>query len=406
MVINIKISEKIKDNKFFFVIFGVLTLSSVFYLTDREFTNIVSSYYTPLYAANYDCGFSSRLFIGSVFSLFFKDKISLSAITATLLVVYYIVCFLLSLLINNYLKKSDIKKPVGVYITFLVLSPVFVAMLKYLGTTDVFLLLFLIASFFVIDKKYLRWLLPVFCIIALATHEFFAVMYLPVIAFAVFEQFAKKPDKTNLIYLIFCALTCGAGAVYFLIFGRETMAMSSSEMIDFVKSRLDLQGGEFPDFYIRGAYFWEGEEATLNYQRNLLGYVQYAFDEFVSKNYKEIALALISNFLSAAPLMFVLTKAVRYEKNTMQKLGLVCAFAVPFISTFLLFMSTDVARHSQHFIVNVIFIILFLVKEQNTAFRYSLDGLMQKISSRKLLCGAVGVLILLTVFSGVLIWIN
>ncbi len=397
-----KISEKIKENKIFFVVFGILTVTSAVYLADKEFSSLMSTYYASLYAVNYTCGFNSRLLIGSIFSLFYKDQISYTAIVTVLLVAYFLMCFLFSLFVNSYLKKRKNDLPVSIYIVFLILNPVNVAFLKFFGTTDIFWMFLIIPAFLVIDKKYLRWLTPVCCVIGLAIHEFFAVIYMPLIAFAIFYQYAKNPKTSNLIYLIGSALLCGAASVYFLIFSKGTLTMTSAEMIEYAQSRLDLHGKTLSEFYIKGAFFWEGNEHSFDYQRNVLGYVQYWLDKFTSDDIKNLICNIIADFLAASPFMYLLFKSIKNEKKALKKFSLFCFALVPFISSFLFLMSTDTMRFSQHFIINIILATLFFIKEKDATFEQSYNTLINKVSADKATFAVIGLLIATIILSGVL----
>ncbi len=397
-----KVLEKIKENKIFFVIFGVLVGSSLLYIVDKNFENLMRSYYASLYVVNFGCGFSSRLLIGSIFSLFFKDRLSISTITTILLIIYFVMCFCLSLFVNNRLKKTAYDKTAGTYILFLALCPVFMGFLQYFGTTDVFWIFLVIASFLVVDKKYLRWLVPVFCVVALAIHEFFAVAYLPAIAFAVFYQYAKKPNISGLIYIIFCALLCGAAAVYFLIFSKGTITMTSDEMLKYVLNRIDLQGRGYSDFYVLGTFFWENTDKSLVYEQNLLGYIKYGFDVITNGSLKTILLYIVSNVLSTIPFIYVILKSIKNEKNALKKFSFIIPVLILFISNFLLFMSTDIDRFSQHFLINIIFILLFLIKEKDITFEESYNGLLEKVNSNKAIFAFFGLIIATIILSGVL----
>ncbi len=402
-----KIIEKIKENKIFFVVFGILVVTSVIYLSQKEFLDIMKSYYAPLYVVNFDCGFSSRLLIGAIFSLFFEDKLSLSAIITVLLVVYFLMCFCLSLFINNRLKKTQYETNIGTYIALFMLCPVNIAFLRYFGTTDMFWIFLVIASFLVVDKKYLRWLVPVFCVIGLAIHEVFIAAYLPIIAIAIFYQFLKNPKINNFIFLLFCALIIGVFSVYFLFIGDNTMKMTSDEMVRFAIERLETNGFEIPEWYMRSIFFWEVDDIpkytdTFSFR----GYLEYNFRYFILNRggtLKEIFFQSVSNILLSMPFFFVFIKLLKKEKHSAKKLTLICSIFIPVVSTVLLFFSTDTERFSQHYILNILFMILFFIKEKDTAFEQGYNDLMAKIDANKTVFAFLGLIIASIVLSGVLI---
>ncbi|MBR5262299.1 MAG: hypothetical protein IKV49_00620, partial [Clostridia bacterium] len=201
---TMKLIEKSKENKIFFITFILLCLTSLNFILQRDFTQLVDSDYYPLYVVNYDCGFSSRLLVGAVFSLFFGEALSIQALTAVLYGIYILLCLSLSIFINNYLKNTDFEM-LGIYAAFMIVSPAFTSILNYFGILDIFWFFCAMGALAVINKKGLRWLVPVFCIIGLAIHEVFLTTYMPVIAIAVLYQLIKKPCAANYAFAAVCA---------------------------------------------------------------------------------------------------------------------------------------------------------------------------------------------------------
>ncbi len=388
-----KISEKIKENKLFFIIFGLMTISSVIYLSELELISLVDPFYPPLYVINYDCGFSSRLLVGAVFSLFFKESLDIVVLTRILLAIYFIMCFCISLFINNYLKNTEYTQGIGIYISLIVLSPVFLAFLKYLGTTDMFWIFLVLASLAVVNKKYLRWFVPVFCVISLAIHEIFAVTYLPLIAIAVLYQFIKQPKLNNFVFIASCALIVGAAAVYFIFIGDGTMKMTSDTMVEFASNRLDMHKGSISDYYLRSIFFWEtdGVEAYSG----LSGFLQYNYNTFIQSDngsFSRILTRIVSDIITAVPFFYLIVKSARLEKNIGKKFIFICSAIAAVPSLAILFFSTDTERYSLHFILNIIFLILFFIKEKDFTFNESYKNFVEKVKTKKFLIPVLAVL--------------
>lgn len=391
----------IKENKIFFVTFGILMLVSAEYLAQKDVVEYMDNYYFPLYVINYDCGFSSRLLVGSIFSLFFGETLNAATIVRLVLCIYVIVCFLLSMFINNYLKNTKYEY-IAVYSVFLTIVPSMVAFLRYLGTLDLFLMGLLFASLLFVDKKGLRWLTPILCAVCFAIYELFATTYLPVMAVAVFYQFAKEKSIANFVYIAASALIVGTAAIYFLFIGDHTLTMTSDQMVEFARGRLDSVGSGFSDLYLRSVFFWEAP-GTDEYS-GFLGYIQYNFNVFTmtsSSAIKENIFFFISNTLVAVPYLYLIGKAFKKAEKPIMKFIFFCCFSTfPFMFINLL-LSTDTDRFSMHFILSSLLLILFFIKERNSAISTAYDEIIQKIDKNKALFAIMGLSAIRVVLSGV-----
>ena len=315
-----KILNHFKENKIFYITFGMLMFVSFEYLVQKEVIHYLDNYYFPLYVINYDCGFCSRLLVGSVFSLFFGDTLDVLILNKFLLCFYIFVCFILSIFINNSLKNTKYDKTLGLYTFFIVISPVMLAYLRFLGTLDLFWLPFVILSFLVVDKKGWRWLVPFFCAVSLCLYELFVTTYLPVMAIIVFYQFVKKPSRANFIYIAVSAVVVGAATIYFLIIGDSTMKMTSDQMVEFARNRLDATGSTFDDFYLRSTFFWELPDVEK--YSGFLGYIKYNFEIFTAGDasaLKGIFFFAFSNTITAVPFLYMIAKSFRKADKPIKK---------------------------------------------------------------------------------------
>lgn len=396
-----RISDKIKENKIFFITFILITITSLYYLIGKDFLQLIDNYYFPLYVINYDCGYCSRLLVGAVFSLFFKDTLDVDILANVLIVVYALMCFFFSLFVNNHLKKTNFEG-VGIYAVFMVISPVFLSFLRFLGIVDVFWLFFVMGALWAVNKKGWRWLVPLFCIIGLAIHELFATTYLPVIAIAVLYQFIKKPDVPNFIFIAVCAIIVGATAIYFLFIGDNTMKMTSDEMSQFARERLAANGSNFDDFYLRSVFFWETEHVE-NYE-GFLGYLQYGLNisSMHNKSYvKEIIFFVLSNLLTSIPFIYLIVKSTKKETSPAKKFIYFCCLMPIPLSIAHLFLSTDTDRFSIHWLMAILFILLFFIKEKEESFYETYDEAKKNLSENKIALAFFGIAVARIVLSGV-----
>lgn len=397
-----KVLNHFKENKIFYITFSMMMFVSFEYLVQKEVIHYLDNYYFPLYVINYDCGFCSRLLVGTVFSLFFGDKLDVLVLNNILLCVYIMACFILSIFINNCLKNTKYDKTLGLYTFFIVISPVMLAYLRFLGTLDLFWLPFVILSLFVVDKKGWRWLVPVFCAIALCIYELFVTTYLPVMAIIVFYQFAKKPNTSNFIYIAFCAVFVGAATLYFLILGDSTMKMTSDQMVEFARNRLDETGSTFDDFYLRSAFFWELPHVEK--YSGFLGYIKYNFEIFTAGDasaLKAIFFFVISNTITAVPFLYMIAKSFRKADKPIKKFTYLCCFSTYAFMFVNLLLSTDTDRFSLHFLWASLLLLMFFVREKDNAFGESYDETLEKLGKNKAIFIIVGLAVTRIVLSGV-----
>ncbi len=396
-----KTAGKIKENKVFFTTFTLLIVTGLTFILQRDISTLVDNYYYPLYVINYDCGFSSRLLVGAVFSLFFKDTLDIDILTGVLLGVYVAFCFCLSLFVNNHLKKTDFEA-VGVYVAFMTVSPAFVSLLNYFGVIDIFWFFCVMGALCVVGKKGWRWLVPVFCTIGLAVHEVFLTTYLPVIAIAVLYQFIKNPKASSFVFVAVCAVIVGISAVYFLILGDSTMKMTSDEMIQFARDRLDVNGKNFDEFYLRSIFFWEVTDGT-GYE-GFSGYLKYGFDKFIINNnsmIQSIVYFTVSNILVLSPIIYVLCKSFGKEKNYGRKFIYFCSLMTTPLFILQLLFSTDTERFSMHWLLSVLFLLLFFVKEKDETLCNVCEQTKIRISENKTILAFYGIAVARIVLSGV-----
>lgn len=397
-----KALKRIKENKIFFLTFGMLMIVSFEYLGLKDSIHYIDNYYYPLYVINYECGYCSRLLVGAVLSLFFKDKLmDPTFIVNFLMAVYILSCFLVSLFLNNYLKKTKYEN-IAIYSFFLIITPIMVSFLRFLGTLDLFFVPLVLASLWLVDKKGWRWLVPVFCAISLCIYELFVTTYLPVMAIAVFYQFVKKPNVSNFIYIAVCAVVVGSAAIYFLFIGDGTMKMTSDQMVEFARGKVDPAARNFDDFYLRSVFFWEAPDVEK--YDGFTGYIQYNFDTYTKDDLSAIKtniFFMISNTLSALPFFYLIGKALKKAEKPLEKFIFFCSFSVfPFMLINLL-LSTDTDRFSLHFILSSLLLMMFFVKEKDSAFSDSYDESVSKLGENKTILTVVGVSLARAILSGV-----
>ena len=162
------------------------------------------------------------------------------------------------------------------------------------------------------------------------------------------------------------------------------MKMASEQMVEFARSKLDATGSDFNDGYLRATFFLE--MPNVESYSGFTGYIQYNFDVFTKNDLSAIKTNIfffICNLISAIPFLWIIAKSFRKVKKPLEKFVFFCCFSTVAFMFINLLLSTDTERFSIHFLLASLLLILFFVKEKNTAFSESYDEIMQKIDNNK-----------------------
>lgn len=330
-----------------------------------------SRYYLG-YLFDYKIGLTSRLLIGSIVDLLAKGKISESwlrgFITITYLVVFIIVTFLLGKLLRSV--NADIKTVAIFMVVFILLAKYGMWVWPiYFGIFDIFWFLFTLLAIVFLENRYLKWLIPIFCVLGLATHYTFAFIYMPLFAALIYHNMLEsKFSKSSIMLTVANFLTMGFASVYFFIFSNRTIRLNGDALIHYVHSKIDFQLDDFYDTII-GSYF-NSQPGSLAREMKmfLTGYAR-------SFELKPFLLILISVVPLIVCLMYIWTMAIKQSKNMNERLFSIFCFVLPLASLPAFIFSTDIYRLSSQFFISQFCLIFYLLYSKNQAIISSLKSL-------------------------------
>lgn len=360
-------------------------VNSVISVIGTNFGSLMKDYYASLYVVNYSCGYSSRLLIGSIFSLFFKDKLSYETIVFILLIVYFLLCLSFSLVVNKYLKHTKFEH-LKFYIVFMTATPFISGMLDFLGVVDIFWPFIMMFCLWAIDKKGLRWLVPLACVIGIAIHEYFTVTYMVPCAIMIYHQFAKKPCIANFLYVAFSAIILAGASFYFLLIGSETMKVALNELIDYINGRLYNIEIKPDNFYVDSIFYWRSKPSQLfeNSTGSYLDYIVYLPSYLTADNIYNLTSVVyyaLSLGIIFSPVVWIIIKNFRSESSPFKKLTWLLSFTPFLLGLFCQLISTDDTRFMFHYIVITAMFVLFMFKEKEELFIENYSILTKKINS-------------------------
>lgn len=207
-------------------------------------TDVNTDAYRGLLVLDYgDAGFAPRLFIGSVLSLFMKNK-SAQNLNAFLFALYIAAFVFVSLIAGALVRKTagDSQKMTVFLLALFFASPFSAAVfLPRFFSLDRLQALFALFAMLLVNKRGFRWLVPAALFMALATHHSFGFMFMPAVAIAVLYETGKSGFKKNaVLFGAACFLTMAAVSAYFYLYDGSGTFADIDEMNRVILSKSDI----------------------------------------------------------------------------------------------------------------------------------------------------------------------
>lgn len=205
------------------------------------FSPPVAVYYFP----SYKLGFINKAFIGSVFSLFTDYLTNNELIIVNIIVVFFLFT-LISIILGKAIGKSDSAfKPAVTIFTFLLLTaPLSFSSLieRHFGRLDIFLLIFTLLGLVCLKLPGIKWIIPVLCFAAVATHPGYLVTYMPALAIALlYEVYRNKYSKKSIILFSISCIVLISFFIYFQLFSPRINFASAEQLGSYFSKRTDMK---------------------------------------------------------------------------------------------------------------------------------------------------------------------
>jgi hypothetical protein len=201
------------------------------------------------YSLSYRYGFASRMFIGTI-----VDLLAGGGFISTIFVYSFafcgtlLLCFSVSVILWHIIQKSENHLPLLLLIILYLSSPISPAayfVQGNFGRMEIYIFLYALIIFAIVDKKNWRWLIPALCFMSLATHLVSVFFYMPLVFIILLYRYIKK-DKQNRsegILLIVTTVIITLSFLYFVIFSRSALVFQTeAEFANALKYRTDIPG--------------------------------------------------------------------------------------------------------------------------------------------------------------------
>lgn len=213
---------------------------------------------TPYFLSYQDFGFNSRLFVGSIIKLF-SEYISSSAIYYCIVIVIIGMNALVAATLGKVLRRSpaDGLDSMKIFLFLFLSSPFSLSFLFYgenFGRFDTYLVIITVVMMLIVRRKYLRWLVPLLCVIAVAIYQGYIMLYMPVIAIIlVYECYKNKFALSSLLLCGSSFVLVNALSIYCQYFTPRFDFKDAEAVVEYLAHRTDFKLSEimiFTEYFI------------------------------------------------------------------------------------------------------------------------------------------------------------
>lgn len=389
--------SKTKYGLCMFVLLLVQAFMNLFYANSNVFYPVfegVGEFNRLYYLVDYSMGKTSRMFVGSLVNLLNKSP-SAEWLEGFALVILLIAIVIVSVMFGIVADKTkkEIKPQLLIFAAFFCVgSFTMFPFSRYFGYIDVHMFIAAAVAVFCSFNKYLRWFVPVLCIIGSLIHNVFALMYFPMIALILLYQLItsdKKPLKAVLLVLS-VAVSLGL-TLYFTTMGYDSMVMSNEEFRELITQKSpdkDIGFGlDFLSFYFYGA-IPEGVDVTTEQLKEMSIFEMFTeMTKFTGTNQTQPS-RLVSMLITVPLILTVFwTMWIKCIKNTDQKPGkffYLCCILASLTIPILCIVSSDRIRMIQAGVITqfIVAASMFFVKDD--AFEKTMKQFREFLSNKKL----------------------
>ena len=234
------IKKKINKYEFFIFLFLIIQLLSA---SNRN----MDGHALSSYLLSYRYGFASRMFIGTIVDLLlnggFVSRIFIYGFTFSGIL---LLCFYISVILGYLIQKSE--NQLSLFILTLLylsssISPSAYFVQGNFGRMEIYIFLFILIVFSVIDKKLWRWFIPALCFMSIATHLVSIFFYMPLVFIILVYKFITKDNKNKKegILLISTTAIIILSFLYFVIFSKSALKFQNEdEFVNVLKNKTDI----------------------------------------------------------------------------------------------------------------------------------------------------------------------
>ncbi len=369
------------------------------------------------HVVDYSFGIRSNILPGAIFYGIFGEHASQKNATAyeTLLMLafFFGMAILLEKVLLNFEKQYRIK---GFLLILFFLSGAFTfaSFTDELGMLDAYWLYFSLVFFYILENKFLRWLIPVLFVLSLAVHFSSVLNYLILFSIVLLYRISDESEKMiRYIYSIIFVLSMVITVlvfIYFLLVQSKEAVITYEQFHETMESRgnhyfvyYDYEFfNRYGDTDVVPVAVFSIKSPVLKLVKMIIAKSVFTFKSYASETEKSVLrLALTFFILSPITAFFYKHLFAFFKECQSNKLKHFCLFLImvqfPFTSVLGCMFSPDIVRWFTHaFLIQFVLFLYLLHRE--VAFR---DSVVEDIERFK---GCLPVYIYALVYGSLYMW--
>jgi hypothetical protein len=199
------------------------------------------------YLLSYRYGFASRMFIGTIVDLLLGGGfVSAVFVYAFAFCGTVLLCLFISVVLGHIIQNSENRLPL-LLLSILYLSssisPAAYFVQGNFGRMEIYIFLFVLIIFSIIDKKLLRWFIPALCFMSIATHLVSVFFYMPLVFIILVYKYINKENKNKKegILLILTTVIIVFSFLFFVFFSKAALIFKTEdEFVNALKDKTDI----------------------------------------------------------------------------------------------------------------------------------------------------------------------
>jgi len=266
---------------------------------------------------------------------------------------------LVAWLLGKVIRRADDMQTMGMGLVVLYLaSPASISFLfhpKNYGRFDAFLIIFTLLSLVIVNKAVLKWLLPLLCLVSMATHEVYLFTYMPIVAISLLHELSRSHflKKNILLCTVFCVMIVSS-FLYFQFFTPHLGFNNAKEMVSYLSLKTDIP---INTDMIKSEYF-----STISEHWNLYG--MFSAEHWLLRLGKGIGcLILLSPLLGI--FIFIWKEAIKITADKYSRSILILCLVAPFATLPAFVLALDWGRWFAAIIITQFCLVFYFMYAKN-----------------------------------------
>lgn len=222
-------------------IFVLLCLQALLNFNDLKG---ISDMFLSHYLVDFSMGKTSRLFVGSIVNIL-TDNPTEEWLNWFARIVLLLTLILTAAVLGRVVRKTkdEMKLPVYAFLLFFATGSFTMHGFScFFGMLDVHMFIFAVIAVVFAQNRYLRWLVPVLCVVGVLVNYVFTISYFPIVILVILYLADRHEKKAADIFIFCITVIITLVLTFFFAFeGKNTMTVTFDEMWSIMEQKLGAE---------------------------------------------------------------------------------------------------------------------------------------------------------------------